>query len=340
MPNISVLMSVKNGERFVGEAVKSILEQSYGDFEFLVLDNASTDRSVEIIGSFGDPRIRLVKNETDLGQTKALNKGLALAKGRYLARMDADDVSLKDRFQKQVEAFERHPATAVVGTWHQEIDEQGRFIKNMRYPVDPLEIKCHLMSDGDLTRRCFAHPTVMMKTDVLRERGGYNESIRFAQDYELWTRLFFDCEMRNIPEFLFQYRSSKKSTSNENRQAMSGELDRIVDAMVNRLWPDVDDVSLGYLTAMLRNRLPSPGTSSENVLATFDALFQRLFGGESLSNRQLALRERIKMYYWPRLATHDLSSAVGPLRSGIGRVPSVVADNKFHKNIAKSIFRR
>ena len=340
MVELSVLMSVRNGEKFLAEAVKSVLDQSFGDFEFLILDNASTDKSVAIIESFVDPRIRLIKNNTDLGQTRALNKGVALAKGRLLARMDADDVSLKRRFETQMKAFERHPAAVVIGSWHEEVDEKGRFLKIMRYPVDPLEIKCHLLSDGDLTRRCFAHPTVMMKTAVLREKGGYDESIRFAQDYELWTRLFSDCEMHNIPEPLLRYRASHTSTSNTNREEMKRELDWIAGSTVRRLWPDIDDRAAGALVAMLRNRAPLAGTEWDDLSAIFDGLFARLFSKEELTDRHRALRERIKMYYWPRLASHDISSAMTAFRLGIGRVPLVVADGKFHKNIAKTLFRR
>lgn len=333
-------MSVRNGERFLEEAMKSILNQSFGDFEFIVMDNASTDHTVDIISSFNDSRVRLVRNEKDLGQTRALNVGLGLAKGPFLARMDADDVSLPHRFERQRDSLRTYPETAVVGSWHQEIDEKGHYLKTMRYPADPLDIKCHLLSDGDLTRRCLAHPTVMMRTEVLKKVGGYSESVRFAQDYELWTRLMEDYDLRNVPEVLFQYRASKKSTSNTNRADMERELDGIVDRLIRRLWPDVDSVTCQRLTAMLRNKPLLFGTEGRELHDAFDELFSRLFKREKLSNQQLALRERIKMYYWPRLASHDFSSAMSALRLGVGRDPFVFADMKFHKNIGKTFFRK
>ncbi len=137
---VTILMSVYNGERYHKEAVDSILTQTFTNFAFLIIDDALTDRTSEILQNYDNPRIRIVTNEENPGLTKSLNKGLALAKEKYIARMDADDISLLERFEKQIAFFETHPDIALVGTSYKEIDYKGNDYKENSVVILPLSV--------------------------------------------------------------------------------------------------------------------------------------------------------------------------------------------------------
>ncbi len=201
-PRVTVLMSVYNGERYISEAVDSILGQTLTDFEFLIIDDASTDRTPEILRSYDDPRIRVVTNEENLGLTKSLNKGLTLARGEYIARMDADDVSYPYRLQVQHEFMTQHPRAGIIGSWAEYIDRKGEIVHRYEAPGSPEENYFYLHF-----RNCIVHSSVMFRKDVIIPNSGYDESIDKAQDFELWNRLSKITDIYQIPEFLVQWRT-------------------------------------------------------------------------------------------------------------------------------------
>ncbi|WP_207168638.1 glycosyltransferase [Thiocystis violacea] len=195
-------MSVHNGERFLREAVNSILNQTFTDFEFLIFDDCSTDSTLKILQSYDDPRIQIIINEENIGLTESLNKGLALARSDLIARMDADDISLPNRFEKQVNFLQDKPQIAAVGTWKELIDESGYCFFQEKLPTDPEKIHYAL-----LIGNCFAHPSMMFRHDAVIKVGGYqNRAGKYAQDYDLWLRLSHYYSLANLPEFLVQYR--------------------------------------------------------------------------------------------------------------------------------------
>ncbi|WP_052746042.1 glycosyltransferase family 2 protein [Sulfurovum lithotrophicum] len=196
-PMISVVMPVYNGEKYLNEAIDSILHQTYTDFEFIILNDGSTDRTEEIILSYDDPRIVYVKNEENLQIVKTLNKGIALAKGKYIARMDADDISLPERFKKQVEFMEENPDIDVCGTWVKTI---GYNVEQWQYPVGHEQIKSYLLFDSAL-----AHPSVIFRSTVF-EHINYEEAYNKAEDYALWVELSKEHTLHNLPLYLLQYR--------------------------------------------------------------------------------------------------------------------------------------
>jgi len=205
-PKVTVLMSVYNGERYLNEAVDSILSQTFTDFEFLIIDDASTDRTPEILRSYDDPRIRVVTNEENLGLTKSLNKGLALAKGEYIARMDADDISLPERFEKQIKFLENHPNVALVGTSCQVIDHQN---KALGYDF----VQSDVLYEDLIKRNCIHHGSIIVRRSVMNEFSGYNELFRKCQDYALWLQMIKLYQLKNIPEILYKLRSHSNSVS-------------------------------------------------------------------------------------------------------------------------------
>jgi glycosyltransferase involved in cell wall biosynthesis len=207
-PAVSVLLPVHNDRRFVGRAVESILEQTFRDFELLVLDDGSTDGSMEIVRGFSDPRLRIVSNPRNLGLARTLNTGLALAQGNLIARMDADDISEPARFERQVEFLAAHPEIALVGTWARWIDENDRPFTAIEFPTDPAGIEQGLMEDN-----CIFHPSVMFRRRPVEELGGYAAASPLSQDYELWLRLSERHPLANLPEYLLRYRIHRGQVS-------------------------------------------------------------------------------------------------------------------------------
>lgn len=200
MPKISVIMPVYNGEKYLREAIDSILAQTYTDFEFIIIDDGSADTSQQIVRSYTDPRIRFYQNEHNMGVAATLNRGLDLAAGEYIARMDADDISLPTRFEFQVDFLDKHLHTAVVGCEVYFFDENG-FIRNGGYSSNFRQMKVDLFFFCGL-----AHPSVMMRKSMVRRVGGYDLSFNGLEDYELWSRISDSYEITAIPHVLFKYR--------------------------------------------------------------------------------------------------------------------------------------
>ena len=212
IPLVSVIMPVFNAEEFVEQAIASILAQSYKKLEFLIIDDGSQDSTVEKIIQFKDSRIRLLTNERSLGIAASLNKGIIESKGKYIARMDADDISLKNRIEKQFDFMENNPQIGILGTGYYEINKQGERKKAYIYPNDDMEIKWKLLM-GPI----FPHPTVMFRKDVLIAFNiNYNINYSATQDYELWSRLIHYTDGTNLPIPLLEYRHHYESFSETN----------------------------------------------------------------------------------------------------------------------------
>lgn len=198
-PKVSVIMPVYNSEKFVGEAVESILCQTFTDFEFIIINDASIDGSRKIIEAFSDKRIVLVNNPRQLRITASLNKAIKIAKGDYIARMDADDVSLPDRLETQVKYLESHKEIGVVGS---AVMVFGRRQGIWKYPTDPQIVKWSQLFNGSMV-----HPAVMIRKSFLDKfKLRYNENFPNAQDYELWSRCVKYFQLVNIGKVLLKYR--------------------------------------------------------------------------------------------------------------------------------------
>jgi hypothetical protein len=221
-PQINVVMSVYNGEKYLREAVDSILAQTFRDFEFIIIDDGSTDGTPAILESYDDSRIGLVHNQENIGLTRSLNKGLALAQGKYVARMDADDVAMPHRFEKQVAFLEKYPGIGILGSSCQMIDTNGREQGLYQVPTSDLQIRW-----TSLLANPFWHPTVMMRRDVLIQNGlSYDEAFRTTQDYDLWMRMLKYTRGANLGEPLIRYRLYQGITST-HRETQLENHDRI-----------------------------------------------------------------------------------------------------------------
>src|SRR6266540_3032517 len=176
MPQVTIIMPMYNGEVYLREAIDSILDQTLTDFEFLILNDGSSDRSPDVVRSYADPRIRLVENEAQMGLVYTLDRGLDLARGTFIARMDCDDCSLPDLLARQVAFLNDHPEVGVCGAWMEAIGARAGYI--WRYPTDPERIRCSLLFESAL-----AHPSVMMRRDLLeRFELRYSMAYQHAED--------------------------------------------------------------------------------------------------------------------------------------------------------------
>ena len=202
-PKVSVVMSVYNSERYLREAVESILNQTFTDFEFIIVDDGSTDQTREIVERFAnkDNRIRVVRNERCLGLTRSLNRGLFLVRGEYIARQDADDISLSDRLSCQVSFLDEHPSVGVVGCRLLLIDNRGISTGVLEFPTQPEEI-----SDMLPRKNVLCHGSVVMRRSCLERAGYYREFFRASQDRDLWLRLNEHCHLVNLPSPLYKSR--------------------------------------------------------------------------------------------------------------------------------------
>jgi glycosyltransferase involved in cell wall biosynthesis len=212
-PKVSIVLPVYNCQDYVSFAIQSMLGQTFTDFELIILNDGSTDNSLEVINQFSnDSRLRVISRE-NRGLVATLNEGLSLATGQYIARMDADDISIDNRLELQLAFMESHPTIAVLGTGTELINQDGVFIRNICHPSgEKLEVDMVL---GNF----IAHPTVMMRKSVIDEIGGYRKPFEQAEDYDLWLRVLSQgYRIDNLPDVLLKYRQTISGISFSNRQ--------------------------------------------------------------------------------------------------------------------------
>jgi len=206
---ISVIMPVYNRAEFIGEAIQSILSQTYKNFELIIIDDASTDNTLKVISEFtDDDRILLLKNKKNEGVAATRNRGIEIAKGEFIAFMDSDDISLPQRFEKQVKILCSHKEVIVCGSWLRFLESQ-KLIKHKEYHneiISRLLLHCSL-SLG----------TVMIKSFILR-KAKLNPNLKFGEDYEFWSRICWMGEMYNIPKPLLLYRTHRNQLSGRHKQ--------------------------------------------------------------------------------------------------------------------------
>lgn len=209
-PTISVLLPVYNGERHLARALQSVLDQSFTDFELLVLDDGSRDGAPAILKRFAaaDGRIRLVSRE-NRGLVATLNELIGMARGRYLARMDADDIALPDRFARQVAFLDAHPEVVCLGGAQALIDEEGRYLTDLVPPTGDAGIQARILAGHG----AICHPTAMIRAEAMAAAGGYDPAMRHCEDLDLWLRLGEIGRLANLAEVVLKYRLSTRSVS-------------------------------------------------------------------------------------------------------------------------------
>jgi glycosyltransferase involved in cell wall biosynthesis len=205
-PDISVLMSVYNGEKYLLPAVESILQQSFQDFEFLIINDGSDDSTRDLLDSLKDSRIKIITNHKNLGLTKSLNIGLQIAAGKYIARFDSDDIAFRNRLMVQYHFLEQNPHIGVLGTNALSNGKYFRYKTHLPETDPVIKWKLFFMNP-------FIHPAVMFRKDLVLSIGGYNEERKAGQDYDLWTRLAPKTKFANLPGTLVFLRWHQENIS-------------------------------------------------------------------------------------------------------------------------------
>ena len=210
-PKITVLMSVYNGERYLRESVDSILNQTYTDFEFIIIDDGSTDSTQSIIDEYAakDKRIITMQNNQRIHLTKSLNLGLKKARGIYIARQDADDISLPERLKTQIEYMEKNSEVGILGTSAEYIDGIGKHIKISLKQTNRNIIGWELLFHNPLI-----HSSVIFKSELVRSLGGYDEGFLRSQDYALWSKCSSFTIINKLPNILLKHRTRYKPIHN------------------------------------------------------------------------------------------------------------------------------
>lgn len=213
IPAVSVIMPVFNSEKFLSVAIESILNQTFSDFEFIIIDDGSTDQSLKEIKRYGvkDKRIRIINNASNLGICACLNRGLSLARGKYIVRMDSDDWSYPDRIKKQLFFMESHPNVVICGGTIRVCDAKLKVINPRRYPASDREIRKKIFRINP-----FAHPAVMYKKETAIKAGGYNEKLATVEDYDLYFRLGNLGQFANLTSAVLKLRIRYDSISYSN----------------------------------------------------------------------------------------------------------------------------
>ena len=271
-PLVTILMPVHNGAEFLTEAIDSMLRQSLKDFEFLIVDDASTDSSASIIQRYRDPRIRLIQSRDRLKLSGALNLGLDQAQGRYIARMDADDISLPMRLERQVQFLEGNPDIGLCGSW---IRYFGASTALLKRPVNPEEIRAFTLLDTP-----FAHPSVMLRRDpVERHHLRFDGSYFPTEDFELWIRMLRHTPAANLPEVLLHYRVHGKSLTGSDWSTMDEQAVRIIRAQLLLLGLDPTPEELRFHRQLAMGRL----TMTQPLLDQAEAWLLRLLAANHKS---------------------------------------------------------
>ena len=218
-PHVSVVMAVYNGSEYLRLAMESVFSQSFDAFEFIIVDDGSTDDTTQIIRSFDDPRVVYSRNGQNIGQTASLNVGLARARGELVARIDADDVWYPEKLAKQCQIMATHPDVTVCGTWADRIDARGEVVGTFSPPTDPREIGYRLLWGSPV-----CHVSVVMRRTAILACGGYSSEYRFAADYALWSQLLREGHsIVNLPLKLTKFREMPETFGTANKLGPAGD---------------------------------------------------------------------------------------------------------------------
>ncbi len=295
-------MSVYNASRYISESVESILHQTLSNFEFLIIDDSSTDNTVEILNRYDDPRICLIQNKKNIGLTKSLNKGLAIAQGKYIARMDADDISLPERLQRQKSFLDTYPGIAMVGSWVEVINQNNEKIKYYNHPTKSHLIRWHL-----LFANAFTHSSIMIRTERLKSINGYSDELKYAQDFDLYSRLSDSWHVANIPEILVQWRNWEKGISVSQNKLQHKTAHQIARKNIEQILGEtIDDKAFDKL--FLLYHLDSGGSVTFSNLAMIITNLQKL--AENFIHKFKLVDKNISSDLTVEIATHIFSMII------------------------------
>lgn len=270
LPQVTVLMAVFNGEAYLRRAVESVLSQTFEDFEFLIVEDGSTDSSPQILSSFDDPRVHVISNGRNIGLAASLNVGLRISRGQFIARMDADDICTPGRLEKQVDVMRVNPRLAFVGSGYRMIDADGETVGTKITALDEFQLRWVALFHTPI-----AHPTTLVRRSVLSEYDLiYDERYRSAQDYDFWLRILDHGEGSVLRDVLLDYRCHDDSISASQSLGQMANLHEIALDNISRRWPELSQFYDDFQVFFSMYLLSEPGTAAsiESAVRAMNAI--------------------------------------------------------------------
>jgi hypothetical protein len=256
-------MAVHDGEPYLRAAIDSLRAQTFRDFELIVIDDGSTDDSAAIVRSIEDPRIRLVSNEGNLGLAASLNRGVAAARGEFIARLDADDIAMPERLARQVAFMDANPAVVLLGSWYVEMAADGAALAHRRLPTEHWDLRWHLCVTCP-----FVHSAVLWRRrEVAEQVGRYDERLRYGEDFELWRRIAARFEVATLPAYLIRLRLHGESmTATYDPLTRAGPRLRAATAARLLGWPDSGEAFEDRVKRLYDLLIGTPRGNQEQLL--------------------------------------------------------------------------
>jgi len=237
-PLVSIVLPVYNGEKYLAESLDSVLAQTYQNWELVIINDGSTDGTETLILSYQDKRIKYLPNEGNKGIIFSLNKGLQESNGVYIARLDADDIALPFRIEKQVKFLSENSDYALCGSYFQTIDSNGSLLKNVTFPANNRDAQSYL-----LLHNCFCHSAIMMRSIIAKELK-YDEKFQVCEDYDLWYRISRRGKILNLPVFTTLYRVHDNNMSTRKSEIMFAHVNKINKRILDDLGIEYSDSEL------------------------------------------------------------------------------------------------
>lgn len=321
-PTVSVILPVYNTKMYIKESVESILQQTFSDFELLIIDDASTDGTQDIIKGFIDNRIVFIQKEKNSGYTQSLNSGIEFAKGKYIARMDADDISLPQRLEKQVAFLEAHEEVVVCGADAEIIGSNERFI--------PFFLTHEEIITSMLITNPMIHPVIMFRRSFLLENNiRYNESFEPAEDFELWVRIASIGKLANLPDVLLRYRKHTGQVSNTRNELQQKNVRELRIELVKYLTGILTPTEYNYTRLLFELRNASDKEDLGNTLKWASFVVQlntqkKTFHHQLFEKYISILKKRcVRVYFHSRNKygiknITELFLSSGPVRQNLG----------------------
>jgi len=330
MPEITVLMAVYNAEAYLREAIESILNQTFTNFDFLIINDGSTDASKSIISTYKDPRIRLLDNPQNLGLTATLNCGLSNITTPLVARQDADDISHPQRLEKQVTFLKNHPQIALVGSQGYNIQANGDKKEFMHRALEDFSIRWEF-----LFYNSFIHTAVTFRTDVIHKQlGGYDQNISYCQDYELWSRIMRHHQVANLPEPLISRRVHEASMTHTMQEIRLSESLRAGKYHLQTLF-GTDTLNDAYEALLIFLQTQNNEPFAQHYQTFHQLLEQYTHTSSSRDFHRTVLRQYIRMIsqLQNKNRLHGLKMVIKTLQ----QMPKSLFSLPWHRIIAKTV---
>jgi glycosyltransferase involved in cell wall biosynthesis len=314
-PIVSVILPVYNAELYLREAIDSILNQTFRDFELIIINDGSTDGSKAIIESYGDERI-IFADQENAGLAASLNKGISMARGKYIARQDNDDVSLHTRLHEQVKYLEDHPAVSLLGSHALIIDENGRSTgRLLQPPTASYQVKFYLLFGNP-----FAHSSVLLRRSVLESSGLYSQDTSYFEDHNLWSRIARIADVANLPKPLIKYREVPSSMSRSTADYMQRVTKQTIEN-TKYYCPELPDVIIHECVTYINGSVyPENFHRALGQVKLFLAQLAEAFANKEKIQLRLAQKEGLKqlVHFRRQFYNHIIHSDTESLFSRLG----------------------